>query len=106
MGCRLVYTPLSLFCNNSKAYQKQTGIAGYTLVYNSYGLLLAAHHPFESTQKAIEAELDIDSDTKILETKRARLSVKDTDEGREIKEKIKDLQLLLKAYRSGLVKEN
>ncbi len=90
----------------SKAYQKQTGIAGYTLVYNSYGLLLAAHHPFESTQTAIEAEMDIDSDTEILETKRARLRVKDTDEGREIQEQIADLHLLLKAYRSGLIKES
>jgi fructose-1,6-bisphosphatase-3 len=89
----------------SKAYQKQTGIAGYTLVYNSYGLLLAAHHPFESTQKAIEAELDIDSDTEILETKQTRLRVKDTDEGREIQEQVANLQLLLKAYRSGLIKE-
>lgn len=90
----------------SKAYQAQTGIAGYTLVYNSYGLLLAAHHPFESTQKAIEAELDIDSNTEILETRRARLRVKDTDEGRQIQARIDDLQLLLKAYRNGLIKEN
>jgi fructose-1,6-bisphosphatase-3 len=89
----------------SKAYQKQTGIAGYTLIYNSQGLLLAAHHPFESIQQAIEAELDIDSDTEILETKRARLRVKDTDEGREIQRQIADLQLLLKAYRNGLIKE-
>lgn len=89
----------------AKAYQKETGIAGYTLVYNSYGLLLAAHHPFESTQKAIEEELDIDSDTAILETERARLRVKDTDRGQEIQQQIDDLQLLLAAYRAGLIKE-
>jgi fructose-1,6-bisphosphatase-3 len=89
----------------AKAYQKVTGIAGYTLVYNSYGLLLAAHHPFESTQTAIEAELDIDSDTAVLETQSARLRVKDTDRGREIQQQIKDLQRLLAAYRAGLIKE-
>ncbi len=89
----------------SKAYQKQTGIAGYTLVYNSYGLLLAAHHPFESTQKAIEDELDIDSDTEVLETELTRQRVRDTDEGREIQRQLEDLQLLLKAYRAGLIKE-
>jgi fructose-1,6-bisphosphatase-3 len=89
----------------SKAYQKQTGIAGYTLVYNSYGLLLSAHHPFESAQKAVEEELDIDSKTEILETKHARLRVKDTDRGREIQKQLGDLHLLLKAYRTGLIKE-
>jgi len=90
----------------SKAYQKQTGIAGYTLVYNSFGLLLAAHHPFESTQKAVEDELDIDSDTKVLETIKTRMRVRDTDEGQKIQQQIQDLQLLLKAYRSGLIKES
>jgi fructose-1,6-bisphosphatase-3 len=89
----------------SKAYQKHTGIAGYTLVYNSYGLLLAAHHPFESAQKAIEEELDIDSETEILETNTTRLRVKDTDRGREIQKELDDLHLLLRAYRTGLIKE-
>ena len=90
----------------SKAYQKQTGIAGYTLVYNSYGLLLAAHHPFESAHKAIEQELDIDSETEILETNTTRLRVKDTDRGREIQKGLDDLNLLLRAYRTGLIKES
>lgn len=89
----------------SKAYQKQTGIAGYTLVYNSYGLLLAMHRPFESAQKALEEELDIDSDTEILEIRHTRLRIRDTDEGQEIQQQIEDLQLLLKAYRAGLIKE-
>ncbi len=89
----------------SKAYQQVTGIAGYTLVFNSHGLLLAAHRPFESTQKAIEEELDIESDTVILETRRARLWIKDTDEGRKIQQQIEALQLLLKSYRAGLIKE-
>ena len=89
----------------SKAYQDKTGIAGYTLIHNSYGFLLASHAPFESTQKAIEEELDIHSKTEILETNYARIRVRDTDEGAEIKEKIQQLQALLKAYRTGLIKE-
>ncbi len=90
----------------AKAYQKETGIAGYTLVYNSYGLLLAAHFPFESAQKAIEEELTIDSDTQILERNDVRIRVKDTDLGRSIQRQIDDLQSLLVAYRSGLIQES
>lgn len=89
----------------SKAYQKQTGIAGYTLVSNSYGLLLVSHHPFESTQKAIEEGVDIHSKTEILETNYARLRVKDTDIGRALQKSIDDLHELLAAYREGLIKE-
>lgn len=90
----------------SKAYQGQTGIAGYTLVFNSYGLLLAAHQPFESAQKAIEEEVDIDSSTAILERDTQRIRVRDTDLGREIQQRIKDLNALLNAYRTGLIKES
>lgn len=90
----------------AKAYQKETGIAGYTLTYNSYGLLLAAHHPFESAEKAIEEELNIDSDTQILEQNNVRIRVKDTDLGRSIQQQIDDLQALLTAYRSGLIQES
>ena len=90
----------------AKAYQKVTGIAGYTLVYNSYGLILAAHHPFESVQKAIEEERNIASDTQILEHNDIRIRVKDTDLGRGIQRQIDDLQALLTAYRSGLIQES
>ncbi|MBE7552680.1 MAG: fructose-1,6-bisphosphatase [Anaerolineales bacterium] len=89
----------------AKAYQSKTGIAGYTLIYNSYGLLLAAHDPFESTQKAIEEERDIHSKTEIVETNYSRIRVKDTDLGREMQQQIHDLQQLLHAYRIGLIKE-
>jgi fructose-1,6-bisphosphatase-3 len=89
----------------ARAYHKKTGIAGYTLVHNSYGLLLAAHHPFESTQKAIEEELDIDSTMQILESNDVRIRVKDTDLGRESQQRIDDLKLLLTAYRTGLIQE-
>jgi fructose-1,6-bisphosphatase-3 len=90
----------------AKAYQEKTGIAGYTLIYNSFGLILAAHQPFESTQKAIEEEIDIHSETRILERNNRRIRVCDTDNGKEIQRKIKDLQKLLEAYRSGLIKES
>ena len=89
----------------SKAYQPETGIAGYTLIYNSYGLLLASHAPFESTQKAIDEGKDILSSTIVLEKSTNRIRVIDTDVGLEIKEQIKDLELLLTAYRKGLIKE-
>ncbi|MEJ2746687.1 MAG: fructose-1,6-bisphosphatase [Anaerolineae bacterium] len=90
----------------SKAYQAKTGIAGYTLIYNSYGLLLASHEPFESTQKAIEEGVDLHSQTEILEQNRRRVFVEDTDLGQEIKKRIADLKSLLDAYRVGLIKEN
>ena len=90
----------------SKAYQAKTGIAGYTLIYNSYGLLLASHEPFESTQKAIEEGVDIHSKTETLEQNRARIYNVDTDMGREMQKRITELKGLLDAYRVGLIKEN
>ncbi|NPA35903.1 MAG: fructose-1,6-bisphosphatase, partial [Chlorobi bacterium] len=90
----------------SKAYQPVTGIAGYTLIYNSYGLILAAHEPFESKQKAIEKEVDIITSLKTLETTGVRKRVKDTDIGKVLQEEIADLENLLAAYRSGIIKEN
>lgn len=90
----------------SRAYQAQTGIAGYTLIFNSYGLLLASHEPFESTQKAIEEAVDIHSHTEILETNTRRIRVRDTDAGRVMQQRIDELIALLDAYRTGLIKEN
>ena len=89
----------------SKAYQKQTGIAGYTLIYNSYGLLLVAHEPFESTEDAIEKENDIHSELTVVQRVRDRILVGDTDNGRELKEQVKDLEQLLAAYRNGEIIE-
>ena len=89
----------------SRAYQKETGIAGYTLIYNSYGLILAAHDPFESTEAAIENESDIHSDSKMVKWVPERKCVGDTDIGRELKEKIKDLEKLLDAYYTGTIAE-
>lgn len=88
----------------SKAYQKETGIAGYTLIYNSYGLRLASHEPFISTEYAIKHEQDIVSTLKVLE-KIERKYVKDTDIGKDLCSQIKLLNNLLIAYRKGLIKE-
>ena len=89
----------------SKAYQKETGIAGYTLIYNSYGLILAAHEPFESTESAIEKETDIHSDSIVVKKTLQRKKVGDTDIGTELKEQIHDLEELLYASRSGRLTE-
>jgi len=89
----------------SKAYQKETGIAGYTLISDSRGLLLAAHQPFECTQKAVSEELDIDTVTEIIYKYPTRMRVRDTDRGREIQEKIDELGELLHGYREGFIKE-
>ncbi len=89
----------------SKAYQAQTGIAGYTLIYNSYGMRLAAHMPFTSTEEAIRNETDIHSETIDVMLAPHRLHVADTDTGRELKERIDELKQLLAAYRSGLIVE-
>ena len=89
----------------SRAYQKETGIAGYTLIYNSYGLILAAHEPFESRAAAIEQESDIYSEDIIVKRTASRKLVGDTDTGQQLKEKIADLEQLLKAYRDGRIAE-
>lgn len=90
----------------ARAYQKVTGNAGYTLIYNSYGLLLASHKPFTSTIEAIREEKDIFSTLTVLEKDAKRKRVIDTDVGKEIDKQIEGLKMLLQAYRKGLIKEN
>jgi fructose-1,6-bisphosphatase-3 len=75
------------------------------LIYNSFGLLLVSHEPFESTEKAIKEETDILSSRVILETAKLRQRVRDTDIGVELNEQISDLNMLLYAYKNGLIKE-
>ena len=89
----------------SRAYQKETGIAGYTLIYNSYGMRLVALEPFESTEAAIKKEMDIHSETTIVTTVKDRCLVGDTDTGRDLREQIADLEQLLEAYRNGEITE-
>ena len=90
----------------SRAYQKETGIAGYTLISNSRGWLLAAHHPFESTQKAVSDEIDMDSETEIIESHPERMRIRHTDQGQKIQQEIDQLQALLNAYRDGFIAEH
>lgn len=89
----------------AKSYRNQTGRAGYTLTYNSYGLLLAANEPFDSKLEAITEEKDIKYDIMVNEKETERKRVADTDIGNIIQEEIDDLKLLLKAYREGKIKE-
>lgn len=88
------------FC---RAYQKTTGIAGYTLIYNSHGMRLKAHQPFESIEKVLSENKDIESTSNFFETEDERVMVYDTDNGKVILETINDLELLLAAYRQGLI---
>jgi fructose-1,6-bisphosphatase-3 len=89
----------------SRAYQKKTGTAGYTLIYNSYSLQLVSHQPFASAEDAIVEESDIFSTTVVVEHQQKRRRVRDTDIGIDIQNQIDDLKLLLLAYRKGLIKE-
>jgi fructose-1,6-bisphosphatase-3 len=88
------------FC---KAYHPTTGIAGYTLIYNSHGMRIMSHQPFESIEKAITENKDIQSHSDVFETQLARMMVMDTDNGNDISNKIYDLTLLLSAYRQGVL---
>ena len=90
----------------AKSYQKSTGLAGYTLSYNSHGLVLAANEPFESKSKAILHGLDIKSQTVLKQDVKYRKRVKDTDIGKSLESQIFDLKQLLKAYIDGDLKEN
>ena len=89
----------------SEAYHKETGIAGYTLVYHSRGFQLVQHEPFTSTQDAILRGTDIKSTTQIVEMSTHRMLVADTDKGEELRRQISELKDLLYAYRHGIIKE-
>lgn len=89
----------------AQAYHKETGIAGYTLIYHSRGFQLVQHEPFTSTADAIQRCTDIKSTTQIVEMSSHRMLVADTDIGIELKKQISDLEKLLYAYRHGLIKE-
>lgn len=89
----------------SRAYQPETGIAGYTLVYNSHGMQLVQHEPFTTSQLAISKGIEIKSTNMLVEYDWQRMMVKDTDIGQELKKQVEDLKKLLTAYRKGLIKQ-
>ena len=89
----------------SRAYQSSTGIAGYTLIFNSQGLHLVKHEPFSSTREAIEHMEDISSTSVVKAYATDRILVRDTDQGLILEDQIEELKKLLYAYRHGLIKE-
>ncbi|MBO4305591.1 MAG: fructose-1,6-bisphosphatase [Clostridia bacterium] len=92
----------------SRYYQKTTGIAGYTLTYDSRGLYIVAHEPFVSLQKAIEDNADIKAtiDVQDILATKGQMTVKDTDKGAELEDEIHSLEMLVQAYEYGIIKEN
>lgn len=88
------------FC---EAYHSATGIAGYTLIYNSHGMRIKSHQPFGGVRSALEENKDIQSHSDVFETHFARMMVMDTDNGNDISNQIYDLTLLLNAYRQGVL---
>ncbi len=85
----------------SKPYQEKTGIAGYTLIYNSHGIQLVEHESFESREQAILSGSDIHNRMLLQDFSGQRIRIKDTDKGKELLEQIKALEQLLEKYRDG-----
>lgn len=90
----------------SKPYQEKTGIAGYTLIYNSHGIQLVEHESFESREQAILSGSDIHNRTLLQDFSGKRIRIKDTDKGKELLEQINSLEQLLNAYRTGTFRES
>lgn len=90
----------------SKPYQEKTGIAGYTLIYNSHGIQLIEHEEFESRQQAIISGSDINARTLLQDFSGHRMLIRDTDLGKELLQQVDDLKRLLEAYNSGKIKES
>jgi len=89
----------------SKPYQEKTGIAGYTLIYNSHGIQLVEHESFESREQAVLSGSDIHNRMLLQDFSGKRMRIRDTDKGKELLEQIKSLEQLLNAYRSGTIRE-
>ena len=90
----------------SKPYQEKTGIAGYTLIYNSHGIQLVEHESFESREQAVLSGSDIQNRLLLQDFTGKRMRIKDTDKGKELLEQIQSLEQLLHAYRSGEMREH
>lgn len=89
----------------SKPYQETTGIAGYTLINNSYGFSITQHQPFSSVTDVIENDFDLHSNKIVIEQNPVRCRVRNTDIGSDISRRIKILNSLLSAYRKGFLSE-
>ena len=90
----------------SRAYQSTSGIAGYTLIYNSRHYRIVSHQPFTSKWNAVHKNDDIRNDSEIFEKMETRMRISDTDEGAELQDRVDMLMMLLDAYRSGAVTED
>ena len=90
----------------SKPYQEKTGIAGYTLIYNSHGIQLVEHESFESREQAVLSGSDIQNRLLLQDFTGKRMRIKDTDKGKELLEQIQSLEQLLHAYRAGAMREH
>ncbi len=88
----------------SKAYQKQTGIAGYTFIFNSRFMALAEHKPYEPLQED-GTQVFHSPDMKTVAILPERMLVVDTDQGAQLQEEVDNLKDLVRAYRKGLLKE-
>ncbi|MDD5953270.1 MAG: fructose-1,6-bisphosphatase [Oscillospiraceae bacterium] len=89
------------FC---KAYQKTTGIAGYTLIFNSHGMRIVSHEPFCGIQSVLEENKDMDTDIDFFQAAPERIMVAGTDVGQKLSDNVRNLELLLEAYRSGVLR--
>lgn len=89
----------------SKPYQEKTGIAGYTLIYNSHGIQLVEHESFENREQAVLSGSDIHSRMLLQDFSGQRMRIKDTDKGKELLEQISYLEQLLHEYRSGAFRQ-
>lgn len=84
----------------SAAYQKTTGIAGFTLISDAQGVSLATHEPFAGSKAAIENHIDLRSIVRPITTPERKVLVSQTDEGKDLEELIGDLEQLLATQRA------
>lgn len=91
------------FC---KAYQQTTGIAGYTLIYNSTCFRLVAHEPFMGKAAAIHKNYDIASTSQVFERLESRTMIRQTDIGQRLQGQIDELIDLVAAFRGGAIVES
>lgn len=88
----------------SKAYQKQTGIAGYTFIFNSRYMSLAEHKPYEPLKKDGTQVFHSPKLTTVY-TLEKRMMVLDADQGRALEQQVVELKALINAYKKGVLKE-